>query len=214
MDKYSIANQVLNDHWFIRTNIKVSGPYWRYRLFRPFFKLYNRIWRATHQGVPWTSPASIRIFDQILTKEMTGFEYGSGSSTRYFAGLLGTLVSVEHDKSWYEKVKDQLFGITNVSYHLVPIEEDQNVKNFLAYPKFITQFPENHFDFILVDGRERVECCKNSISSLKPGGVLVLDNSEREKYQEIFTILNKWKMIQTTTGLTDTTFWFKPLNPS
>jgi hypothetical protein len=167
-----------------------------------------------NNGVPWTSPASIRIFDQILEKDMRGFEYGSGSSTRYFAGLLGTLVSVEHDKLWYEKVKVQISSLQNVTYVYLPLDlSDPDVKTS-DYPTYILNFPPEHFDFILVDGRLRVECCMNAVNSLKAGGILVLDNSERERYQAIFHLLKDWKMIQTTTGLTDTTFWFKPENYS
>jgi len=37
-----------------------------------------------------------------------------------------------------------------------------------------------------------------------------LDNSDRDRYIPVFTVLKGWKMLNTTTGLFDTTFWFKP----
>lgn len=40
------------------------------------------------------------------------------------------------------------------------------------------------YDLIIVDGRDRVNCCINSLPALKPNGVLVLDDSERERYNE------------------------------
>ncbi len=51
------------------------------------------------------------------------------------------------------------------------------------YSKKATLLGEK-FDIIIVDGRDRVNCCKNSIDALTANGVLVLDDSEREIYQE------------------------------
>ena len=36
---------------------------------------------------------------------------------------------------------------------------------------------------MVVDGRDRVSCIKQSILALSAGGVIILDDSEREKYQ-------------------------------
>ena len=41
-----------------------------------------------------------------------------------------------------------------------------------------------YFDIIVIDGRDRVNCIKNSLRSLKNNGVIVLDDSEREEYIE------------------------------
>ena len=40
------------------------------------------------------------------------------------------------------------------------------------------------FDIIIVDGRDRVNCCLESLSALSNKGVVVLDDSEREHYAE------------------------------
>ena len=39
------------------------------------------------------------------------------------------------------------------------------------------------FAIIIVDGRDRVNCILNSTSSISQDGVLILDDSEREEYQ-------------------------------
>ena len=41
-------------------------------------------------------------------------------------------------------------------------------------------------DVIAVDGRDRVNCVKHAMPKLKPGGVLVLDDSHRPRYREAF----------------------------
>jgi predicted O-methyltransferase YrrM len=45
------------------------------------------------------------------------------------------------------------------------------------------------FDFIIIDSLKRFQCAKNSISALKPGGTIILDDSERKNYQKIFDFL-------------------------
>ncbi|MCA6075226.1 class I SAM-dependent methyltransferase [Fulvivirga sedimenti] len=211
MDKYSITKDIAGRSYFTQKNYKTAQlPYLVFRIVRPALKVYSRSWRFFMGKVPWTSPASIAIFRKILSSDMKGFEYGSGGSTLFFAKLLNHLVSVEHDTGWYRKVEDQIKGLSNVDYELIPPKLNSGKPDYTEYSDYILQFPENSFDFVLVDGRNRVQCCKNAIDRLKPGGILVLDNSEREYYAEVFELLKGWKMVNTTTGLTDTTFWFKP----
>ncbi|MCY1542979.1 hypothetical protein D9M68_787620 [compost metagenome] len=40
------------------------------------------------------------------------------------------------------------------------------------------------FDVIIVDGRDRVNCCIHAINALTEQGVIVLDDSEREVYED------------------------------
>jgi predicted O-methyltransferase YrrM len=54
--------------------------------------------------------------------------------------------------------------------------------DFALYVKQIDEFPDEYFDIILIDGRARPSCIKRSVSKVKPGGLLILDNSEREYY--------------------------------
>ena len=42
------------------------------------------------------------------------------------------------------------------------------------------------FDFIIIDSLKRFECAKNSLDALKPGGSIILDDSERDNYKKIF----------------------------
>ena len=49
------------------------------------------------------------------------------------------------------------------------------------------------FDYISVDGRARMHCLVRALPLLKPeGGVLLLDNSERELYQKAFDMVPSW----------------------
>lgn len=231
------ATKISRNIFFVKTNIvapkNISLRYILYRIFRPVLKIYNRsVRRFIFPDSPWTSPASILIFKRLLNKDMVGFEFGSGSSTIFFSNRIKKLVSLEHSKKWYEEIHSTLEKehISNVEYHYVP-PSNNNMKNgelvtfngsgvdltktpirtrYYQYFQFIKDYPDQSFDFILIDGRARVECALNSISKLKPNGMMILDNSERKRYRPVHEILKDWPKVHTTTGLTDTTIWFKP----
>ncbi|TMI90033.1 MAG: class I SAM-dependent methyltransferase [Bacteroidetes bacterium] len=144
---------------------------------------------------------------------MNIFEYGSGGSTFFWASRVKHITSVEHDRSWFEKIKMVLKEkkITNVDYVLsepssIPdfgkkqfqiasdyISGDQsyNGKSFETYAKTIDNFPDEMFDLIVVDGRARPSCILHSLKKIKRGGYLVVDNSERKYYLSGFD-LSSW----------------------
>jgi hypothetical protein len=203
--------------------------YYHYRVLRPLLKGYYKGFKLFHPNRPWTTPASILFFDQALTKDMVGLEYGSGNSTKYFANKLDKLVSIEHHQGWYDKVKADLeqLDITNVEYlfvaredKLTPLDDSEETLNkysgnedrpeFRNYYNRVNEYPDSFFDFVLIDGRVRVKCGLNAIPKLKSGGIFVLDNSERARYAPLHLALNDWPKVETTTGLTNTTIWIKP----
>jgi predicted O-methyltransferase YrrM len=108
-------------------------------------------YQLLHPGAPWLTSRSIRMLERHLQKTMVGFEWGSGQSTIWFAQRLGRLVSVEHDAAWHERISSDLKrrGIDNVDYRLVRKSDEK------AYVCVIAEFPDNHFDLILVDGEHR-----------------------------------------------------------
>lgn len=234
-DLYLISKNIQNNLFFPKKNYLTkkgySPDYIKYRILRPVFKLYYKLYKINHPETPWTSQASIVIFDKILDKTMRGLEYGSGKSTLFFTSKLNHLTSIEHHKTWYDKINKILKerNINNVDYRYIPQnskDQEHDLSHFSVYAnktknlsirseyinyfEAINNFPDNHFDFILIDGRARVECSLNAIKKLKKGGIFVLDNSERSRYKSVLSILESWPTIVTTTGLTDTTIWFKP----
>ena len=204
--------------------------YWTYRLLRPFLKAKYAAFQKANPEAPWISPGAIYVLKKALKKDMVGFEFGSGRSTMFYAGLLKKITSIEHYKPWFEKVNELLAAkdIQNASLILVETDvpsqhlsseaqlftsaADYPIKDeaFSEYIDSLLRFPDQHFDFMAVDGRARNSCVIQAIPKLKPGGLLLLDNSERKRYQEAISRLSDWPSIFTTTGLTDTTIWMKP----
>jgi len=232
---YQTVLDISKRTFFIKRNIiskkSLSADYIFYRIARPFLKVNYKLFKWLNPQSPWTSQASIKAFEKILTKNMIGFEYGSGFSTMFFSKHLKHLTSVEHNEEWFNIVKTKLKeqGINNVDYQFIPSSKTEKNSEYTFYQdyqltskdfsirreyqdyfSFVSTFNNEHFDFIIVDGRARVECCLNAIPKLKKGGLFVLDNSDRDRYKPVFKVLESWKSITTTTGLFDTTIWFKP----
>lgn len=206
--------------------------YMRYRLLRPLLKLKYSKYQKHHPKEPWLTPDAIRALKQLLEPHFSGLEYGSGRSTVFFAKQLSGLTSLEHNPDWYQYVQHLLSeeGIDNVqltlieptiSHTLPKLSSEEQVKlsdieypvgdhHYQDYIDFLDQVADESLDFILVDGRARKSCALKAIPKLKPGGLLVLDNSERKRYIKVHHTLSSWNSIFTTTGLTDTTIWRKP----
>lgn len=153
----------------------------------------------------------------LLTPEATDFvknflkqkpdanvlEFGSGGSTIWMSKLTKKLVSIEHDTEWYNKVKNNLQQDTTCN----PVD----LRLFSRpYHGVCEQFESEFFDLIIVDGRDRMKCFEASIKLLKPGGILMLDDAQREKYKKAQDLLRDWQFTKTISKARDTYWWQKP----
>ena len=161
--------------------------------------------------IPWVTYSFIDFIKERLKKQHTVFEFGSGNSTYFYAKYSGLVVSVEHDKEWFDKIvkskpanSEMIFCelIRDGDYCRMPIKLEEK------------------FDILIVDGRDRVNCCKNSIASLHGQGVIVLDDSERERYRDAFSFLRNigfkkidfWGMAPMVNYLKWTTIFYRDNN--
>jgi hypothetical protein len=107
------------------------------------------------------------------------------------------LISIEHAPDWFHKVGEALhYRLSEFSAlrHLIKPGEGFDSEfashqpgyeavNFRNYVEAIDSDPDDFFDVILVDGRARCACLEHAQSKLKPGGLLILDDSARSIYQ-------------------------------
>lgn len=132
--------------------------------------------------LPWVTYSFIDFIKTRLNKELTIFEYGSGNSTLFYASKVKRVVSVEHDEAWYQRIVKEKAPNAEMIFTQLEKGGEYSQKAGLLGEKF---------DVIIVDGRDRVNCCKYSVDALSDNGVLVLDDSEREIYQEARTFLTE-----------------------
>ena len=159
--------------------------------------------------LPWMNYKGIDHIKNVMAPNSLLFEYVSGSSTRYWISLGCTVVSVEHDKAFFQMMQSSLADLCD--YKLIEPEINQDLKfksheipehyksydyddrSFEAYVRAIDVYPDGHFDFVIVDGRARPSCIKHAIPKIKSGGFLVLDNSNRGYYlKNTKTLMSKW----------------------
>ena len=126
---------------------------------------------AEGKPIPWITYPCLSFLRSRVTSRMEVFEFGCGHSTLWWADRVSNVVCCEHDAEWYTKMKGQIG--TNVQLELKTLGPE--------YVGFIKQFP-GRFHIVVVDGRDRVDCIKHSLSALAPDGVLLLDNSDRQAY--------------------------------
>jgi hypothetical protein len=117
--------------------------------------------------LPWYTYAAIDYLEQLDLGDARVLEFGSGNSTRYWAARSAKLVSIEDNPAWYDKVRPQL--PPGVDYLLVSGAE--------GYVGAGTRYPDL-FDVIAIDGNYRLECARAAPALLRPGGFIILDNSD------------------------------------
>jgi len=132
-----------------------------------------------NKPIPWMTYPFIDFVKARLNGDLTVFEFGSGNSTLFFAERVKQVVAIEHNKEWFEKIKDKI--PQNVLLHHKSLDEE--------YQLSIKSY--GNFDIIIIDGENRVECINNSVNSLSSSGVLILDDSERDEYKEGINFLLK-----------------------
>lgn len=174
------------------------------------FSHFNKWRNSTRAGnsplndqSPWITYESRRKLERLLKPDFTIFEFGAGGSSVFFSKYVKKVTTVEHDEQWLKLVENKMASLkrTNWTGYFVPPEKiqpgpidfsdpglflsaDTNYEgmSFEKYASAIDQYPGEHFDLVMVDGRARPGCIKKALPKVKKGGFLVIDNSERDYY--------------------------------
>jgi len=117
--------------------------------------------------------AVVAFLERRLNKTLSVFEYGSGYSTLFYARRVRNVISVEYDQAWIASIGPRL--PPNASVLFVPDDVDGD------YCRAIARSGDS-FDVVVVDGKDRENCVKQSMQALSSRGVIVLDDSQRAKY--------------------------------
>lgn len=126
--------------------------------------------------MPWIALPAYRYL-RARVRGGTVFEFGSGMSTVWFGRRCEEVHSVEHDRTWCKRVRQATARYPRVDVRLCERREE--------YVGRIDDFPEGYFDVILIDGVHRAECHARSLSRLRAGGLLVVDNTDTAQTRPI-----------------------------
>lgn len=145
---------------------------------------------------PWMRYREIEVVEEVLvrTQPISCLEWGAGHSTLHFPRFIGSnasWVSVEHREDWALSIRAAGPGpgvtIHHVAMNQIPGKDDNpdgSYDRFVDYVKFPERFAP--FDFVLVDGRARVQCVSAAHELLKPGGIVILHDANRAAYHSSF----------------------------
>ena len=122
---------------------------------------------ASGRPIPWyTYPAS-EFIGQLDFRDRSVFEYGSGNSTLFWSGIARRVVSVEHERHWFERMRT-----------IAPANcEMRFADDADGYVDAIKRTGET-FDVIIIDGQSRLRCAPVAADALREGGLIILDNSD------------------------------------
>lgn len=126
----------------------------------------------SYPAIHWLS-ARIRIDDRV-------FEWGSGSSTLWFARHAASVVTVEHDPAFADRLQRE--RPANVTLLQRPAMGEDASEVGSPYASAIVE-SDPPFDIIVVDGKERNACIEQAIPALAEDGIIVVDNSHRPAYR-------------------------------
>jgi len=124
----------------------------------------------------------IKFLEDRLKSHNVLFEFGSGASTLFYARLVKQVVSIEYDQSWFSLIKNRVPENATVLFR------EENYDG--SYCRSIKE-TDQLYDVVIVDGRDRVNCVIQSLDSLSDEGVVLLDDSQREQYQEALVYAKK-----------------------
>lgn len=125
--------------------------------------------------IPWMNYPVVRFLRERLGKELELFEFGSGNSTTFYARLVKNVTSVEYNESWLQRVKERAPANVKLIYQKEDVDG--------AYCRSV-HLSGRKYDVVIVDGRDRVNCIRQAVDTLSDQGVILLDDSHREKYAD------------------------------
>jgi len=196
-------------------------------------RLQEMVYQKTNRDKPWLTQQANLALDSLLKPSDVGIEWGSGRSTQWFAHKIRFVTSIEHDRRWYDIVLSQLAeaDVKNVDYRYTDGVLGVDAESFeIPYLQAVVHIPAASIDFALVDGCYRGHCAALAINKLKSGGLLVIDNvnwflptkfnspasrtaSDGPKpgiWTDVWGVIKDWRVVWTTSGVTDTAIFFKP----
>jgi hypothetical protein len=141
---------------------------------------------------PWIVHPATRWLGRVAEPDWSALELGAGHSTLWLARRVGTLLTLESDPRWARRVERELEGPAIERCHIerLPVER---------FPAFVSGLPDGSFDLVFVDhtdvpGTTRADSVAAAREKVRPGGLLVLDDSDRELYAAVDRLLAGWSV--------------------
>ena len=171
-------------HHSARGPLTISG--W---LRLPIARLRARLGQVPER--PWIVPAAVGWLRRRIRGDWAVLELGAGRSTAWLARRAGRVLSFEDNEHWLAETRDRLegMGAEGVQLRHLPVER---------FAAEVARLDDEGFDLVIVDflespAAERVEAVRFARPKVKPGGYLLLDDSDRPGYAGAYELLDGWR---------------------
>ena len=132
--------------------------------------------------LPWFTYPAIEYIKQLDLRKLAILEWGIGNSSLFFAARCNEIVSVEHNKEWFDLISGSMpsnahaIFATEDEYDVIPLQQNRK------------------FDIIIVDGIKRADCINVAIKLMEENGIIIFDNSDRNP--DLCEILRNQNLLQ------------------
>ena len=141
-----------------------------------------------NQKIPWYTYPAVEYLQSLDLTGRSVLEYGCGNSSFFWSRKAGKVVSVEHDRVWYEKILPTLES----NMQLIFSADGPGYEN-------PAEISGKKFDVIIIDANRRPECAHvvdRYLDQQHPEGfMIILDNSDWFKNTADY-LRQKFDMIQ------------------
>ncbi len=150
---------------------------------------------------PWWNSRAIEYLQSRLPREGRAFEWGSGGSTVWLTRNGMNVTAIESEYEWAERVRKRcpaadvrfIPGADTGTLRSEPQLRDRGVHYFDEYVSAIDGFAAETFDVIVIDGICRKECASLAAKKIKPGGIVVLDDTNWKFLRPAAGPLTSWE---------------------
>jgi hypothetical protein len=136
-------------------------------------------------------PAAVERLDELMRPTWWVLEFGSGTSTAWYAERAARVVSLEDDPVWLEEVRRR-------TSRLGPNRCDLRLVALSDFPAVTGEFTPATFDLVIIDGNEgegvtRGDCAAAARPLVKPGGFVVVDDSDVREFLPMLELFSGWE---------------------
>ena len=121
------------------------------------------------RSIPWYTYPAIEYLRSFAYHDKRVFEYGCGQSALFCAERALSLTTVENNPQWFDKWQQELKA---PNLNIMLRTEDE------AYENAVWESGQP-YDVIAIDGIRRRQCAEAAVKALAPGGMIILDDSDR-----------------------------------
>jgi hypothetical protein len=126
------------------------------------------------EPLPWYTYPSIDFLKNRPYDNKIVLEFGGGQSTLWWAQRAKSVVTLEGDLAWFDRIKHYMPGNVDLNY----VSMENSLINVECVEETIRSKPHTHYDIIIIDGLYRHEMIPIALRVMAQDGMIVCDNAE------------------------------------